>query len=225
VDEKAEEGWTFEASPICDADLKSFYDPLENLNRLMFKINNVFDTLVFRPIATMYVVFLPSFVQKAVENFAYNFFAPVRCFNFLLQKDGESVVKTLFAYLINIAFGFFGVLDTASKLGLETRDTSFGKTLKKWGAKPGPFIVLPILGPSSLRGAFGKVVQTTSLDPIALISLYRCKKNTKNKFYYTVYCADLLAKRSKLLYILKELEDASPDPYDAVRATVMSSEQ
>jgi phospholipid-binding lipoprotein MlaA len=213
-----------EDSLILEDELDWAYDPLEPFNRLMFKINDILDKVFIKPAAIIYSTILPGFLQKVIENFAHNFFSPVRILNFALQKDAENLVKTLFGFFINIFFGFFGTLDTASKIGLGSRNTSFGDTLKKWGAGPGPYIVIPIFGPTSFRGAIGKVFHT-QVDPIAMISLRRYKKNTRTRLFYLIYGADLLNKRVSILHIMQELEKSSSDPYITTRRVIMSSEK
>jgi phospholipid-binding lipoprotein MlaA len=217
-------GWSFDDSPSDENVLAEVYDPLEPFNRLMSQINNAIDKMFLKPIAEIYRVLIPMILQKAIENFAYNFFSPVRVINFALQKDSENVVNTFFGFLVNTFFGFFGAFDVASKIGLKSRNTSLGDTLKKWGAGPGPYIVLPVLGPTSFRGAIGKAFHMR-LDPIAVISLMRYGKNTRNKLYYIIYGTDLLAKRVSLLDIMKEIESFSSDPYVTTRASVMALEK
>jgi phospholipid-binding lipoprotein MlaA len=213
-----------EESLITEDELDWAYDPLEPYNRLMFKINNALDKAFIKPAAVVYRTILPGLVRTGIENFAFNFFAPVRVINFALQGDSENVVKTFFGFIVNTFFGLFGAFNVAPKIGLGSRNTSLGDTLKKWGAGPGPYIVLPIFGPSSFRGAIGKVFHT-QIDPIAVVSLIRYRRNTRNKLYYVVYGADVLAKRSSILHIMNELEKASSDPYVTTRRVVMASEK
>lgn len=134
------------------------------------------------------------------------------------------MVKTFFRFLINSVFGVLGTVDVASKIGLKSKDTSLGDTFKKWGVKPGPYVVLPILGPTSLRGAIGKFFHL-GLDPFAQISLCMYKKNTRNKYYYTIYGADLLAKRSSMLAIMRDLDDLVEDKYSLYRDVVTANEK
>lgn len=212
----------FEAS-LYEDEMDDIYDPLEPFNRLMFTVNDALDKAFMTPLAMTYKHVLPRFAQIAIENLASHFFSPVRVINFALQGDGEQVVKTVFRFIINTFLGFLGTIDAAEKMGLSKKDTSFGDTLKKWGAKPGPYIVLPIFGPSSFRGATGKVMQMP-IDPIAQISLLHYKKNTRKRIYYTIYGFDLIAKRASVLSLMNELERISEDKYVSVRRTVMTLE-
>lgn len=218
------EEWSFDEAPLYEDELDDIYDPLEPFNRLMFKINNVVDKVFLVPLSTAYKHIIPRFLQTGISNFTSNFFAPVALVNFILQGDAEYATKTTFRFIINTIFGFFGTVDVAAKLGLDKKSTSFGDTLKKWGAKPGPYLVLPILGPGSFRSGIGKIIQLP-MDPIAQISLFNYKKNTRRKLYFMIYGADIIAKRATLLDIMLELEKTSDDMYITTRNSIMALEK
>jgi phospholipid-binding lipoprotein MlaA len=205
-------------------------DPFEPFNRLMFKINDALDKTILTPIATIYKHGIPQFMQTGIENFTSNFFAPIRAVNFALQKDGEQTVKTVFRFVINTFLGFFGTLDIASKMGINKQDTDFGQTLKKWGAKPGPYLVLPLLGPTSFRGGVGKAIsfqvdQSVSDIQLCKYRLYKHNKKKRNRIYYLIYGLNLTAKYAKLIDIKRELDKLSRDPYITTRNAVMQTEQ
>ena len=107
--------------------------------------------------------------------------------------------------------------------GFKKRTTTFGDTMKKWGVKQGPYLVLPILGQGSFRTGVGRLVHIP-LDQVAQISLERWKKNTRRKMYYVVYGADIIVKRADLLTLYMELEMTSTDMYTTVKKAVMSIE-
>lgn len=216
--------WSFEDSPLYEDELDNVYDPLEPFNRLMFKINNVLDKAFLVPISTAYKHIFPQFLQTGISNFTNNFFAPIATINFILQGDSEYATKTTFRFIINTVFGFLGMVDVASKIGLDRKSTSFGDTLKKWGAKTGPYLVLPILGCGSFRSGIGKIIQLP-IDPVAQISLFNYKKNTRRKLYYMIYGADIIAKRVTLLDIMMELEKTSDDMYITTRNSIMALEK
>lgn len=218
------EDWSFEETPLYEDELDNVYDPLEPFNRLMFKINNVLDKVFLVPISTAYKHIFPQFLQTGISNFTSNFFAPVATINFILQGDSEYATKTTFRFIINTFFGFLGMVDVASKMGLDKKPTSFGDTLKRWGAKPGPYLVLPILGSGSFRSGIGKIIQLP-IDPIAQISLFNYKKNTRRKLYYVIYGADIIAKRATLLDIMMELEKTTDDMYITTRNSIMALEK
>lgn len=206
-----------------DDALETTYDPLEPFNRLMFSMNNAVDKAFFVPLATAYKHILPYWTQTAIGNVLNTFWAPVRVINFILQGEGEQAVRTIFRFVFNLVFGFFGTCDVAKVVGLTANDTSFGETLKKWGAKPGPYIVLPLLGPSSFRGAVGKGFELP-ISPAAEITLKKYKKSTRRKIRNIMWGVDMLATRASLLSIMNDLEKTSYDPYIATREAIMARE-
>lgn len=199
-------------------------DPLEKYNRFMFAFNNVIDKIIIVPAAATYRYALPKWIQAGVENFTSNILSPISAVNYALQGDPSRTFKTIFRFLFNSVFGFFGTCDVAKVAGLgEKEETSFGETFKKWGAKPGPFIVLPIFGPTSMRGAFGKIPDSFIM-PVAEISLMKYRKPDRRRWVYIIYATDMLAARARLLEITRDLERASVDYYVATRDIVMKRE-
>jgi phospholipid-binding lipoprotein MlaA len=220
----SQNGWNFEEPVLYEDELDDVYDPFEPFNRLMFKINNALDKVFLVPISMAYKHVFPTFLQRGIANFVCNFFSPVAVINFILQGDSEHVVKTTFRFIINTIFGFFGFFDTASKMGLNKKETSLGDTFKKWGAKPGPYLVLPIFGAGSFRSSLGKIMQLP-IDPMAQISLFNYKKNTRRRLYYMIYGANVIVKRVSMLDIMMELEKTSNDMYITTRSSIMSIEK
>jgi phospholipid-binding lipoprotein MlaA len=197
-------------------------DPFESFNRAVFDINTGLDKLIMKPLATVYKNVFPNFLQTGIENFTGNFFSPITAINFALQKDGQNVVRTVFRFAINTVFGFFGTVDVAAKMNLEKKETNLDETLKKWGARPGPYLVLPVFGPTSCRGGISKIA-SMQIEPVTKFSLRFSKRNARNRLYYSIYAMDLLAKRANMLAIMKELEMTSSDMYVTTRTAVMKS--
>lgn len=214
----------FEEESLYEGDIVDIYDPLEPYNRVMFKINDLLDRSLIVPIASSYKYFVPNFIQNSIKNITYNFFAPIRLINFVCQGEGEKATKTFLGFFMNIFFGFFGAFDVASKCKLSTNDTSFSKTLKKWGAKPGPYIVLPIVGSTSLRGLVGKI-SDSFMSPSTELMFLHYKKRTRRSIYYTMYTMDLFVSRVELLGLMNDINKTSIDKYAAIRNAVMSNEQ
>ncbi len=218
-----DESWSFEDSPLYEDELDGVYDPLEPWNRLMFGVNNVIDKVFLAPLAVAYKHIIPNFLQIGFSNFVTNFFAPVRIINFILQGDGEYVAKTAFRFVVNTIIGVLGMIDVASKMGVDHKDTSLGKTFKKWGMKQGPYLVLPILGCGSMRSGFGDILQIPA-EPAAQVSLLRWRKNTRDKIFYSIYGAKAVIKRSEILEAVRELELTSSDMYITTRNVIMGTE-
>ena len=221
--EIAEDEWSFDDSPLYEDELDDVYDPLEPFNRLMFKINNALDKVFLTPLSMTYKHILPNFLQIGIANFVSNFFSPISLINFILQGDAEYATKTTFRFIINTLLGFFGTVDVAAKMGLDKKTASLGDTFKKWGMKPGPYLVLPLIGPGSFRSGVGSIMQLP-IDPIAQVSLAHWKKNTRRRLYYCIYGANVVVKRAQLLDLSMELEATSDDMYKTTRNAVMSME-
>ncbi|MDR1332852.1 MAG: VacJ family lipoprotein [Holosporales bacterium] len=214
--------WVFE--DLYEDDEEPDYDPFEPFNRLMFALNSILDKVFLMPVATAYRHITPNPMQTCISNALDNFFSPIDAVNFILQGDGERVVKTVFRFLINTVLGVFGAVDVAAKMGIDKKTTSFGNTLKKWGAKPGPYLVLPLLGQGSMRSGVGKLVHIP-LDPLTQLTIASGKKKVRRRWYYVIYGTNIVVKRSALLPITNELEKVSDDKYVTTRKAVMSMEQ
>jgi phospholipid-binding lipoprotein MlaA len=126
-------------------------DPFEPLNRGVFAFNDTVDKYALKPVATAYKSILPSFVQTGVHNFFGNLTDVWSAVNNLLQGKGEAGVQDVTRFAINSTFGLAGLIDIAGPAGLPKHNEDLGQTLGHWGVPPGPFLVLPLLGPSTLR--------------------------------------------------------------------------
>ena len=140
-------------------------DPLEGLNRSIFKLNAAIDLVLLEPAAKLYRKTLPSPVRRGVSNVFQNLLEPTTIVNDLLQAKPHNAVADTVRFFVNTVFGLGGWFDVAEKMGLERHDEDFGQTLARWGMGPGPYLVLPLLGPSTLRDAAGLVPYYTLTDP------------------------------------------------------------
>lgn len=157
-----------------DQNFAEVADPWEGFNRGIYRFNFYFDTYFFLPLVNSYEFVTPRFVQKRVTSF-YNNIGEVRNLsNSLFQLKGMESMITLGRFLTNSILGLGGLFDPATEFGLERHYQDFGKTLGYWGTSSGPYLVLPIFGPSSLRDAGGIAVDGgisygiyTGIDPFA----------------------------------------------------------
>jgi len=133
-------------------------DPWEGYNRWMFEFNDDADRLVVRPVARGYDAIMPEFGRVGVNNFFSNFYDFNGALNALLQGRIEQAVNNTFRVVANSTIGVFGLFDVASMAGIPRYETDFGHTLSIWGVPRGNFVMLPILGPSTVRAAFGASV-------------------------------------------------------------------
>jgi phospholipid-binding lipoprotein MlaA len=133
-------------------------DPWEEFNRSMYKFNYYFDKYFFLPVVRGYEFILPTFAQTGVSNFLYNTREVRTFYNSLLQMKGKKAMTTLGRFVTNSTIGIGGLFDPATGIGMERQDEDFGQTLAVWGVGPGPYLVLPVLGPNTVRSASGLAV-------------------------------------------------------------------
>ena len=183
-------------------------DPLEPVNRAIYKFNDGVDGLVIKPAAEFYRAMVPSFVRTGVGNFFSNINDVIVALNNLLQGKIPEAINDLGRILVNTTLGVFGVLDPATELGVEKHNEDFGQTLGYWGLGDGPYLVLPFLGPSSLRDAVGWVGDVYSW-PVSYLK--------PNRDRNALIGLRLVHGRSELLEASQILETAALDPYEFVR--------
>jgi len=143
-------------------------DPYEKSNRKVFEFNSKIDKLFLRPVTDFYNSATPEFAQTSITNFFSNLDDIGISFNNFLQGNIVDSMSDLTRFFINSIFGLGGFFDVASEMGLEKHSEDFGQTLGKWGAKPGPYLMLPFLGPSTTRDAFTFVGDTALAPTLSL---------------------------------------------------------
>ena len=181
-------------------------DRLENLNRKVFYVNERLDHYALRPAAVTYRKLMPNPLEKGVDNFFSNLDEVTNVFNDLLQGKFGQAAHDSGRFLLNTTLGLGGIFDVAQRAGLEKSDgEDFGQTLAVWGVGEGPYLMLPLLGPSTLRDAPSKFVDTIT-SPFSYVDDVRTRNTARG--------VDLLAKRASLL----EVDDIiSGDKYLFVR--------
>jgi phospholipid-binding lipoprotein MlaA len=160
--------------PITAADVPSMqtYDPWERMNRFTYRFNARFDEAVFLPAANGYRR-LPDPLRSGVHHFFANLSEVVSVINYTAQLRAGPGVRSLGRFVINSTLGLAGLFDVAQKLNLPGAPTGFGATLARWGVHPGPYLVLPLLGPSTLRDGCGFFADFATSYAINLAHLYR----------------------------------------------------
>ena len=143
-------------------------DPYEKSNRKVFEFNSKIDKLFLRPVTDFYDSATPEFAQTSITNFFSNLDDIGISFNNFLQGNIVDSMSDITRFFINSIFGLGGFFDVASEIGLEKHSEDFGQTLGKWGAKPGPYLMLPFLGPSTTRDAFTFVGDTALAPTLSL---------------------------------------------------------
>lgn len=191
-------------------------DPLEPFNRLIFGINELLDFVILRPVAEIYRAITPEPVRNGVTNVLDNLFAPVGFLNHILQGEAERATVTLFRLLMNSTFGLFGLVDVTSDLGYPRYDTDFNQTLMAWGVDTGPYLVLPVIGPSSFRGTIGFIGDYYA-DPL---NMYLNNRHHRQyRYWLTVrYGATMVSQREKVIDTIDNLRNSSLDMYVTMRS-------
>lgn len=136
------------------------YDPLQPVNRVFYKFNDLGDRYLLRPAAAGYKRALPRQLRAGVHNFFSNLLYPVTIANAFLQGKFRQSGRDGARFLLNSTVGLGGLFDPASRVGLDENDEDFGQTLAVWGVGDGPYLVIPVLGPSTLRNAVGTAVDS-----------------------------------------------------------------
>jgi phospholipid-binding lipoprotein MlaA len=203
---------TLPDDPLDRADVLAANDRFEPANRMVFAINEAVDFVLLRPTAILYRDFMPDPGKDLVFNFVRHFTLPLTIVNDIAQGEwdrAEIASKRLF---VNSIAGFGGVFDAATGLGLPHHKEDFGQTLATYQVAPGPYIVLPLIGPSSTRHAFGRIVDF-GLDPLT----YFLAK-TPAKLSLGLRAVSIVDQRYRLLGPLDDLKQNSLDYYAAVRS-------
>jgi phospholipid-binding lipoprotein MlaA len=172
-------------------------DPWERFNRSVFRFNESLDRAIARPVAKGYVKVTPRVLRTGVSNFFSNLETVPNIVNDLLQGKMSQAGRDSGRFLLNSTLGLGGLFDPASSAGFEQGDEDLGQTLGKWGVKSGPYVMLPILGPSSVRDAFSRAADTY-IEPVAYLS----DESTR----YIIRGVDLLDQRASLLELDAQLE-------------------
>ena len=183
-------------------------DPWESMNRSVYHFNDTLDNVAIKPAAKVYTAVLPSPVRTGIHNFLGNLGDVWSMANSALQLKGQATAETFMRITVNTFFGLGGVLDVATEMRLEKRKEDFGQTLGHWGVKPGPYIVLPILGPSTLRDTLA-----TPLDIQGDMAQQFNDPATRNVLSAT----RVMDVRSSLLQTVDVIKEAALDPYTFVR--------
>jgi phospholipid-binding lipoprotein MlaA len=183
-------------------------DPFEKYNRTMFRVNTALNHTIFEPVVDVYDKSVPSFGREVLHNFFSNIQMFPTIGNDLLQANFRWAGRDCMRLILNTSLGGLGLIDVASSVGLYSRSQSFGLTLGKWGVQDTPYLVLPILGPSSVRGTIG-LIPDFYMTPINYMTMNRDYWILKG-FQYVQIGSDVLPK-------VRFIMENSLDPYVAMR--------
>ncbi len=180
-------------------------DPLESYNRSMFKFNRTLDQYAFKPVAEGYNYIMPNFANKGVSNFFSNIDDIVVFVNNILQFKIAAATETSARFVFNTTFGLLGFIDVSTPMGLPKHNEDFGQTLAVWGVGRGPYMILPVIGPSTPRYIAGLGMDLTYFDPIF--------KNQKGEQSAITYSIKFINLRAGLLAATNIIDQTAPDVY------------
>lgn len=191
-------------------------DPLEGMNRSVYQFNDAVDRTVIRPVALAYRDIVPPPVRSCVSNFFGNLRDVWSAANSIFQGRVPDGINSMGRVLMNTSLGVFGCYDRAAQVGVPPIANDFGTTLGVWGVGPGPYLVLPILGPSTVRDGTGRLVDGYS-GVIGNVDNVRLRNSLRG--------TDLLDTRTRLLEAGDLVDDLALDPYSFVRDAYLQQRQ
>lgn len=191
-------------------------DPIEGFNRAMYSFNDALDKALIKPLAQGYKAITPAPVNRGISNFFGNLADVGSAINNLLQFKLKHAASDVGRVLVNTTIGLLGFIDVASNMNLQKYDEDFGQTLGTWGVGAGPYIVLPLLGPSSGRGVFGVVVDWYT-DPVSYVK--------PNHWRNSLAALRAIDARADLLGASRVMEEAALDPYEFRRDAYLQKRQ
>lgn len=191
------------------------YDPFEPVNRTVYRFNELADKYAMRPVAKGYQTITPSVVRTGITNFFDNISYPVDIINALLQGKFRQGGRDTARLAVNTTIGILGFMDPATNMGLIKHDEDFGQTFGAWGIPQGPYIVVPIFGPRTIRSGVGDLAGVY-VNP--QFQIFNSSVQTKLNIFWLVHV------RSTLLGFDEEIQRAF-DPYAFVRDSYLQHRQ
>lgn len=201
------------SDPDALADYRETNDPLEPTNRVIYAVNNGLDTVVVRPLAIAYRAVLPETVRSHTHNLLTNLTMPVQLFNDMLEAKPRHAGDSLMRLLVNTTVGVGGIFDVATDWGWPDHSADGGMTLALWGIPNGPYLFLPVFGPSSPRDATGMGLDY-AMDPLSWIG----RGTTVTALGYSRFGIAALDARSSVLDDLDKVKAQALDPYATIRS-------
>ena len=199
--------------PEAVADFKATNDPLEPTNRVFYAVNNGVDTVILRPAAQAYRFVVPGKVREGIHNVLSNLGTPVQLSNDMLEGKPRRAGDTTMRFLINSTVGVLGIFDVAKEWGYPNHDSDFGMTLASWGVPEGPFLFLPVLGPSDPRDAVGFGVDIVQ-DPFTWVG----QGAAVTALGWSKFALSAVDARERVLDSLDQIKKTALDPYATFRS-------
>jgi phospholipid-binding lipoprotein MlaA len=188
-------------------------DPLEPLNRTILDVNQLLDRILLKPVAKVYIAIVPEEGRDALRRALDNMKEPVVVINNVLQAEPNRAAIAAGRFGLNTTFGVAGLFDVAEKWGLDKQNGDFGQTLFVWGLPEGPYLILPVLGPSNPRDAVGLGIDAYS-DPFNLLATSKAL----DQIQITRFVLGGVDERARVIDVLDDLEKNSLDFYAQLRS-------
>ncbi len=201
------------SDPAALAEFRQTNDPLEPANRIFYAINDALDGVVLHPLAVGYLNAVPGAVRDKVHNALGNLNSPVLLANDMMQGSPRRAGDTFMRFVINSTLGIGGFFDPATSLGYPRHDSDFGMTMALWGVPEGPFLYLPVLGPTDPRDASGYGIDI-ALDPFTWFG----NGFLVSDLYIVRYGLTAVDVRSGLIPDLDKVKEQALDPYATFRS-------
>jgi len=198
------------------------YDPYEKVNRKIFVFNDAFDRYFLEHVARLYRKGLPKFARTSIRNFLNNLSLPVSAANSLMQGKGNNFLATISNFIINSTIGVGGIFNIAGEKGIFYEEEDFGQTLAVYGVGPGPYLMLPFFGPSTVRDGTGWLTDT-SIDPLGFNVLQFGGREGWIPSDYRIgfTLASGIDTREGLIELIDDIRKDSFDPYATVRSAYL----
>ena len=194
-------------------------DPWERVNRKIYKFNEALDRILIRPLSKLTSGLTPGPIGKMIRNFLVNLNEPVVIANDLLQIRPGPAVRSAFRLVINTTVGGLGAVDVAKALGDPMHVNGFGDTLGRWGVHPGPYLIVPVMGPFTVRDLFGTLVDDATLPFQSVNYPYRTEVDV------TVNIIGGLNQRDEVASDLDTLLEGAADPYATLRSSYLQARE
>jgi phospholipid-binding lipoprotein MlaA len=201
------------SNPSAPKEERSEADPWEPLNRQIHGFNTGLDKVTFKPLAKGYAKIIPKFIRTGIRNFSSNLRAPLNAINSFLQGKPEYGISETGRFVANSTLGILGIFDVATRMGAEKHNEDFGQTFAVWGIPDGPFVVVPLLGPRTLRDALA-IPLNIFADPL----IHYDNASVRDKLYL-IRAIDLREK----LFAAESLLKGSQDRYLSTREAYLQN--
>jgi phospholipid-binding lipoprotein MlaA len=201
------------ATPSLAAAQEAIGDPWEGLNRDLYAVHDSVDQAVLEPVARGYRAVTPRPVRQGVLNFLRNLRGPVIFANDVLQGEVSRAGTTAARFGVNTTIGIVGIFDPATSIGLERHDEDFGQTLAVWGVESGPYLFIPLMGPTTVRDASGRIVDIV-FDPLTWVG-----GDDVDEYVAARTVTAGIAAREQVIEVVDDVRRDSVDPYVSIRTS------